>query len=170
MTRSPALFRVVSFALVAAATAAAFPTPRGDTAGAIKLPPGFSIAPYASGVPNARSMTQGPKGVLFVGTRVNRGKVYAVLDRDGDGRAEKVVTVASGLNMPNGVAWRDGSLYVAEISRVLRFDGLPAWLDGPPGAPAPKPAIVRDDFPRDAHHGWTQGLRRGRSLPQAGRL
>ncbi|HYV19815.1 MAG TPA: sorbosone dehydrogenase family protein [Verrucomicrobiae bacterium] len=142
---------LLAFAILGSAALAA---PRGGSAGAIKLPPGFSIAPYATGVPNARSMTQGPKGVLFVGTRVNRGKVYAVLDRDGDGRAEKVVTVASGLNMPNGVAWRDGALYVAEISRVLRFDGLPAWLDGPAGAPAPKPAIVRDDFPTDTHHGW----------------
>jgi glucose/arabinose dehydrogenase len=137
-------------ALVSLATAA----PRAGAPGAITLPPGFSIAPYAANVPGARSMTQGPKGILFVGTRRNNGKVYAVLDRDGDGRAEKVATVASGLNMPNGVAWRDGALYVAETSRILRYDGLHAWLASGGAGTAPKPVVIRDDFPKDTHHGW----------------
>ena len=127
---------------------------RSDPPGAITLPPGFSIAPYATDVPGARSMTQGPKGILFVGSRETKGTVSAVLDRDGDGRAEKVVTIATGLNMPNGVAWHDGSLFVAEVSRVLRYDGLRDWLDGREGAPLPKPVVVRDDFPKDRHHGW----------------
>ena len=151
---SPLLAAPAVIALVCAGAPASLAAPRADAPGAIRLPPGFSIAPYATNVPGARSMTQGPKGVLFVGTRRNNGQVYAVLDRDGDGRAEKVATVASGLNTPNGVAWRDGALYVAEISRVLRFDGLAAWLQAPPGTPAPKPVVIRDDFPKDAHHGW----------------
>ncbi|MFO8008660.1 MAG: sorbosone dehydrogenase family protein [Candidatus Brocadiia bacterium] len=114
----------------------------------IKLPSGFRIAHYSADVPGARSMALGPEGTLFVGTR-REGRVYAVRDADGDGRAEQVITVASGLNMPNGVAMRDGDLYVAEVSRVLRFDDIEDRLDDPP-----PPVVVNDTFPTDRHHGW----------------
>lgn len=85
----------------------------------IRLPEGFQISIYASGVPGARSMALGPKGILFVGTRV--GEVYAIVDRNRDQRTDEVITVARGLRMPNGVAFRDG-LYVAEVNRVLRYE------------------------------------------------
>jgi glucose/arabinose dehydrogenase len=114
----------------------------------VRLPPGFRIEVYTDGVPGARSMALSPGGTLFVGTR-DAGKVYAVLDRGKKGRADEVVTVASGLNMPNGVAFRDGALYVAEVSRVLRFDGIEARLKDPP-----KPVVVNDTFPGETHHGW----------------
>ena len=67
----------------------------------IKLPPGFEISLYASGVENARSMTLSPNGTVFVGTR-SAGKVYAVVDRNGDAKADEVITLARGLNSPNG--------------------------------------------------------------------
>jgi len=86
--------------------------------------------------------------VLFVGTR-GEGKVYAVIDRDGDQKADEILTIARGLNMPNGVAYRDGSLYVAEVSRILRFDDIADRLYNPP-----KPVIVSKAFPKDQHHGW----------------
>ena len=54
----------------------------------IRLPPGFKISVYADNVPGARSMALGSNGTLFVGTR-GEGKVYAVLDRDGDHRADQ---------------------------------------------------------------------------------
>jgi glucose/arabinose dehydrogenase len=114
----------------------------------IKLPPGFSIAVYSAAVPGARSLAQSPKGIVYVGTR-GQGKVYALVDRDKDGRAEQVFTIASGLSSPNGVAWRDGSLYVAEISRVLRFDHIDDHLADPP-----KPVVVTDAYPHDGSHGW----------------
>lgn len=114
----------------------------------ISLPPGFRIDIYAENVPNARSMTLGEKGTVFVGTR-KAGKVYAILDGDGDYRADEVVTIASGLNMPNGVAFRDGSLYVACVSRILRFDGIESRLKNPP-----EPVVITDGLPRDKHHGW----------------
>ncbi len=117
----------------------------------IRLPEGFTIQVYAPDVPGARSMAQGPKGVLFVGTR-DEGNVYAVLDRDGDHKAERVLTIARGLNMPNGVAFKDGALYVAEVSRVLRFDAIARWIERPEGNP--KPVVVNDGFPKDRHHGW----------------
>ena len=114
----------------------------------IKLPPGFQISLYAAGVDNARSMALGPGGVLFVGTR-NAGRVYAVVDRNGDFVADEVIPIARGLDMPNGVAFRNGALYVAEVSRVLRFDGIVARLRNPP-----TPVVVSDRFPKDEHHGW----------------
>jgi len=117
--------------------------------GDIKLPPGFVISVYAE-VPFARSMALGADGTVYVGTRKD-DKVYAVRDGDGDGRAELVKVIAEDLDTPNGVAYRDGSLYVAEISRVLRLDGV----DGVTAETRPiEPAVVRDDFPADAHHGW----------------
>ena len=88
----------------------------------IEMPRGFKISVFAR-VPGARSMTLSPGGILFVGTR-REGKVYAVLDRDKDQTADKLITVAKNLHMPNGVAFRDGSLYVAEVNRVLRFDDI----------------------------------------------
>ncbi len=114
----------------------------------IKLPPGFRIGVYAYPVPGARSLTLGEKGTVFVGTR-KTGKVYALSDRDGDGRAEDIAPIAEGLNNPNGVAFRGGALYVAEINRVIRFDDVENRLARPPA-----PATVNDTFPRDEHHGW----------------
>jgi len=114
----------------------------------IELPEGFRIAIYSSEVPNARSMTLGDEGTLFVGTR-RAGNVYAVVDRDGDQLADEVFTIANGLNMPNGVAFRDGSLYVAEVNRILRFDEIESNLADPP-----EPVVVTDSYPSDTHHGW----------------
>lgn len=113
----------------------------------IRLPDGFEISIYASDVPGARSMALGPNGTLFVGTRV--GKVYAIVDRNRDNRADEVITVARGLRMPNGVALRGGALYVGEVSRVLRYDNIEARLSNPP-----TPVVVNDTFPGDRHHGW----------------
>ncbi len=114
----------------------------------LRLPPGFRVSVYAHPVPGARSLTWGAKGTLFVGTR-QQGRVYAVADADGDGRAEVIRQIAKGLEMPNGVAFRDGALYVAEVSRVLRFDGIEGKLDQPP-----VPVVVSDVFPKDRPHGW----------------
>ena len=94
----------------------------------IELPPGFSIAVYAE-VPEARSLVLGPNGIVFVGS-MRRGTVSALVPRP-DGSAETVV-LAKGLSAPNGVAFRDGALYVAEVGRILRYDGIEARLRNPP--------------------------------------
>lgn len=114
----------------------------------VSLPACFKIELYASNVPNARSMVLSPTGTLFVGTR-KAGKVYAVLDQNGDFRADAVITLAKGLNMPNGVAFKNGSLYVAEVNRLLRYDNIEQHLNT-----APKAVVIRGDFPTDKHHGW----------------
>jgi glucose/arabinose dehydrogenase len=92
-------------------------------------------------------MTLGDKGTLFVGTRSD--KVYAVVDSNNDGRAEKVVTVADGLRMPNGVAFHKGSLYIAEIARIVRIDNIEDNLEHPP-----RPVVINDSYPDREHHGW----------------
>jgi glucose/arabinose dehydrogenase len=114
----------------------------------LKLPPGFSIGVYAANVPNARSLARGPKGTTFVSTRRD-DKVYALVDEDGDYHADRVYVVASDLDTPNGVAYRDGSLFIAEISRLLRIDDIDDHLAKPA-----KPVVVTDKLPDRKHHGW----------------
>jgi glucose/arabinose dehydrogenase len=114
----------------------------------IKLPEGFQIATYAEGVKNARSMALSPSGTLFVGTR-GEGSVYALKDIDGNGQADTIFTLATKLKMPNGVAFRDGDLYVAEVNRVLKYENIEANLANPP-----EPVVVYDQYPTETHHGW----------------
>ena len=114
----------------------------------LTLPPGFSIEVYAANVPNARQMALSPNGTLFVSTR-RAGNVYAVVDDNGDQTADRVLTLDSGLNMPNGVAFRNGSLYVAEINRILRYDEIESQLTAPP-----EPVVVNDTLPTERAHGW----------------
>ena len=111
----------------------------------IKLPPGFSIELIAR-VENAREMALGAKGTLFVGS-MQAGKVYAVRLRQG--APAEVLTIASGLRLPVGVAFMDGALYVSAVDRILRFDDIENRLARPP-----TPFVVSDRFPSDGHHGW----------------
>lgn len=114
----------------------------------IKLPKGFKIALYAENVKNARSMDLSPNGTLFVGTR-DVGAVYALRDKNGDKKADEMFTIAKGLKMPNGVAFRNGDLYVAEVNRIIRFKNIEDHLSDPP-----KPEVIFDGYPRETHHGW----------------
>ena len=139
-----AFFMTVAFV---SGTAAADDELRLDT---IELPAGFSIDVFAAEIDNARSLAQSPSGTVFVGTgRRGGGVVHAVVDRDGDGEADDRFRIGSDLNWPNGVAFHDGDLYVAEISRVLRFEGIESRLDSPPA-----PTVVTADLPEETHHGW----------------
>ena len=113
----------------------------------IELPDGFQIE-VAAQLPEARSLEVSPNGTLFVGTR-DAGAVYALRDTTGDGRYDVTHTIAEGLTQPNGVAWHDGALYVAEISRILRYDEIDARRARPP-----EPVVVTDDLPDAEHHGW----------------
>lgn len=114
----------------------------------IELPEGFRIEVYALDVPNARSMTTGPKGTLFVGTRT-AGNVYAVQDTDHDYRADNVIILIGGMRAPNGVAVKDGDLYFAEVSRIWRFRDIENNL-----TTKPRPELIYGDLPQDGHHGW----------------
>ncbi len=113
----------------------------------IKLPAGFTIDVFAE-VENARSMVMSPSGILYVGNS-NKDKVYAVKDVDGDFKADKKWVIASGLNMPTGVAFKDGDLYVSAVSRILKYPGIESKLNAPP-----TPIVINEDYPTETHHGW----------------
>ncbi len=138
------LFGVLVAALLAVRPAGAQDLPLER----IRLPPGFTIELFAR-VPNARGMALG-RHTVFVGSR-SGGKVHALRLR-GEGASlavDKVSVVAGNLEMPTGVAFRDGALYVAEVSRILRFDAIESKLDAPP-----VPVVVTDKLPTETHHGW----------------
>ena len=111
----------------------------------LKVPAGFNIEVYAAGMANARSLAEGDKGTVFVGSRLV-GNVYAIANKDGK-RSVKVL--ASGLHRPNGVAFRNGTLYIAELSKVSKIDKVEDSLDGPP-----KLTMIYDNLPKDEAHGW----------------
>ncbi len=113
----------------------------------IKLPQGFKIEVFAE-VPDARSMAFGPSGIIYVGNK-DQDKVYAVQDTNGDNKADKRWVIASGLNMPNGVAFHEGDLYIAEVSRILKLHSIESKLENPPS-----PIVISDDYPSESHHGW----------------
>ena len=122
--------------------------PSGETADYLSLPDGFSAELYAVNVPNVRAMTRSPNGILYAGTR-GAGNVYAILDTDRDLKADSLITIASGLNLPVGVAWHEGDLYVSAVSKVLKFEDIDNHLDQPPD-----PVTVTDAYPAESHHGW----------------
>ncbi|MBN2431296.1 MAG: sorbosone dehydrogenase family protein [Acidobacteria bacterium] len=114
----------------------------------LKVPPGFRIDLFTADVPNARSLTLGDNGTVFVGSW-RAGNVYAVVDQDRDGKADQVHTIIREMTVPNGVAFRQGSLYVAQIHRVLRLDDIENRLANPPA-----PMVINNTFPTERHHGW----------------
>lgn len=114
----------------------------------LNVRPDFSISLFASDVENARQMVLGDKGTVFVGSR-GEGKVYALVDNDANGKADKQYLIDKDLNMPSGVAFKGGSLYVAAVNRILRYDDIESNLDNPP-----KPKTIVSDLPDDSHHGW----------------
>lgn len=120
----------------------------GDRLGEIELPPGFEITLYAADVENARQLALGANGTVFTGSR-EAGKVHAVVDENGDHMADSVYLIDRGLNMPSGVAFRDGSLYVGAVDRILRYDAIEQHLADPPD-----PVVVTDVLPDKTHHGW----------------
>ena len=113
----------------------------------LQLPAGFRIAVFADKLPTARSLAVGDDGTVYLGSR--NGQVYALQDRDGDGHAEQRYLLADHLDMPNGVAYKDGALYVVEVRRIIRFDDIAAHLRQPP-----PPFVIYDQFPTEKHHGW----------------
>ena len=114
----------------------------------IKLPKGFTVTLFADNVPNARSLALGKNNTVFVGSMTS-GNVYALQDVDNDGKADQRYIIASGLYSPNGVAYKDGTLYLAEINRIIRFENIDQRLKNPP-----EPLVVYDQFPSKKHHGW----------------
>ncbi len=114
----------------------------------LSVPEHFEIGIFSDTVPGARSLALGSRGTVFVGTR-DVGKVYALRDTDGNGIADHMWIVADNLFMPNGVAFRNGSLYVAEVNRIIRFDDIENNLDNPS-----EPVTIFSSMPSETAHGW----------------
>ena len=112
---------------------------------ALKLPPGFNIEVYASGIANTRSLRISDKGTVFVGTRFGN-KVTAIVKKDGK---TEIKTIAEGLYRPNGLAYHNGTLYIAELSQISKIDNIDANLDK-----VNKPTVIYKDLPKDEAHGW----------------
>lgn len=117
-----------------------------NVAAEIRLPEGFSISVYTDEVPNARSLALGTNGTVFVSTRRD-GRIYAVVERS-DGRVQ-VHTLIEGLRTPNGLAYYDGDLYIAETRRLLRLKDVENHLEDPQAL-----EVLDDTFPTERHHGW----------------
>src|SRR5215469_5750508 len=111
----------------------------------LKAPKGFNLELYASGMPNARSLAISDKGTVFVGSRL-QDKVYAITNKDGK---RQVHVLVSGLYRPNGVAFKDGTLYIAELSQISKIENVEDKLDKPT-----KPTVIYSDLPKDEAHGW----------------
>jgi glucose/arabinose dehydrogenase len=124
------------------------PNSHKDVVNQLKLPSGFTLSIFADNLPNARSMALGDNGVIFIGTGAE-GVVYAIQDSNNDGLADQRYIIANQLYMPNGVAYKDDTLYVAEVNRIVRFEHITQQLAHPP-----KPVVVYDQFPSEKHHGW----------------
>jgi glucose/arabinose dehydrogenase len=134
---------LLSMIVLFAPAAAAAPQPER-----LVLPRGFHVAVYSDQVPGAREIALGARGTVFVGS-MDTGKVYALTDADHDGRADRVRVLASGLEMPVGVAFHHGDLYVSAVSRILVLRDIEDHLDDPP-----RPQVVYDKLPTERHHGW----------------
>ena len=113
----------------------------------IKLPAGFKAEVWSSGHPGARTMVLGDKGTLFMGTRLI-GRVYAITNKDGKREAKVLL---QGLTQPNGLAFKDGALYVFAINKVFRYDNIEDKLDNP-GQPVE--LTEKYNLPDTIHHNW----------------
>ena len=111
----------------------------------MQLPKGFRAEVYASGIANARTLRLTERGTLFVSNRV-LDKVYAVVDRNGK---REVKVIASGLDRPNGLVFHNGTLYIAEGTRITKLEKIEDNLDNPP-----QPVVVYSDLPNTSSHGW----------------
>lgn len=114
----------------------------------LNSPDGFSVEIFADNIPNARQLALGANGTIYAGSR-KAGKVYAITDTNRDYQSDNTYVIAEDLRQPSGIAYQDGSLYVAAINKVLRFDDIGQNLQNPPD-----PVLVTDSYPSESHHGW----------------
>lgn len=111
----------------------------------LRVPPGFRVELWASGMPGVRAMTRTNSGKIYAGTR-GIGRVYEITDAGGQ-RSSRVLV--DRLNQPAGVAYGNGSLYVMAIDKVLRYDGI----DANPNV-QPQDVTARFNLPPEQHHNW----------------
>ena len=132
-------------AAMAPVAAPPVPTP-ADKLPKLKAPAGFKVKVYQPGMLDARAIRRGDKGTIFVSSLFVAGKVYAIVEKGGN---REVKTILSGLELPSGIEFHKGALYVATPKKVMRYDKIEDNLDKPP-----QPVDVYTELPGDVPHGW----------------
>ena len=112
----------------------------------LKAPAGFKVEVYQSGILDARGLRRGDKGTIFVSSLFVAGKIYAITEKGGK---REVKTILSDLELPSGIEFRKGALYVATPKKIMRYDNIEDNLDKPP-----QPIVIYDKLPGDVPHGW----------------
>lgn len=112
--------------------------------------PGYGVSVFASGVPSAREFAAGPAGLMFVGSKA-AGNVYAVsYDPANPIKATNVRVIARGFEMPTGIAYRNGDLYIVDVRKILVMRDVIHHLDAPS-----KPEVIVNDLPwEEGDHDW----------------
>jgi glucose/arabinose dehydrogenase len=113
----------------------------------LNLQDGFKISVYAELV-NPRQLARSPSGIIFAGS-MRAGNLYALIDKDGDHTAETIITLDTDLELPTGIAYRDGDLFVGAVGRILVYKNIEDRLYD-----QPEPEVVYGDLPTEQHHGW----------------
>jgi glucose/arabinose dehydrogenase len=132
-------------ATMAPVAAPPVPTP-AENLPKLKVPRGFKVEVYQPGILDARALRRGGKGTIFVSSLFVAGKIYAITEKGGK---REVKTVLSGLELPSGIEFHNGSLYVATPKQITRYDKIEDSLDNPP-----QPVVIYDKLPGDIPHGW----------------
>ncbi len=110
-----------------------------------KLPPGFKVETWASGVLDARALRQGAKGNVFVSTLFVGNKVYAIPEQ---GKREAKVIIDK-TPLATGIEFHKGSLYLATSTHIMRYDNIEDKLNDPG-----KPVVLYDKMPGGNDHSW----------------
>ena len=111
----------------------------------LKVPPGFKVETWASGVLDAREIREGPKGTIFVSTLFVANKVYAFPP----GKREPKVIIDK-LPMATGIALDSkGNLYVGTNEKIYRYDNIEDKLDNPGEG-----KVIYDKLPGGGDHSW----------------
>ena len=131
-----------------------------DVEDQIELPPGFQISLWADDIIRPRSLALGDQGTVFVGsyffTQGVTSPIYAIRDEDGDGDADRVWTLSNDMGTPNGIDYRDGTLYVVDEHRVMRIDEVESNLENPTFVTinSSLPSRAETDQATDVGHWW----------------
>ena len=112
----------------------------------IKLPPGFEIEIMSKNVKGARSLTLSKSGTIYVSTRI--GNIYALKDYNNDNKIDKRYVIADNLNTPNGIDFHNGDLYVAEVTKILKYENIEENFENP------KYKVIYSNLPEQYHHEW----------------
>ena len=118
----------------------------------LNMPAGFNIAVFAD-VENPRQMALGDDGEIYVGS-LRAGKVHLVRDTNGDGKADQVTVVVADLDLPSGLAYRDGDLYVGALNQILVFRNIQQQLRNKAPDQLATSEVLTATLPAERHHGW----------------